>query len=411
MDPGDRFVPSDVPARELRILVLHNHDFENVDTQAEGLALSAAVQARADVANAARSVARALAARGHIAEVLGIDRDDIPALLARLLKDPPDLVFNLVESLIEDDRHAATIPALLSLFGVPYTGCAEFNINLTLRKHVMTPYLRSAGILTPPSVLLPAAPRGRGEDLAAVQAVGYPLFLKLAESSGSIGISHQSVVRSDQELLRQLNHLRQTYREPVLAERFIAGRELYVSLLGNAPPQLLPLQEIDFSKLPAGAHHIVTEDAKWQTSSPEYLSVTSGAAGPIPLVVRSRVEDMVRRTCALLDVRDYGRCDIRLSDDGTPYIIDVNGNCDLSEGAGYARAAALAGLAYDQLIEQIALTALQRTEHARQSSQRESGNRIHLSSSEAGRSRRSAHSGRVRRRLLTRGGQHGTRAN
>jgi D-alanine-D-alanine ligase len=50
---------------------------------------------------------------------------------------------------------------------------------------------------------------------------------------------------------------------------------------------------------------------------------------------------------------------------GRPYVIDVNGNCDLSEDAGYARAAYLAGLSYEQLIERIALAALQRTQDAR----------------------------------------------
>lgn len=379
MDPGDQFVPTNLPARELRVLVLHNRDFELAQDDLG----SADVQARADVANVARSVARALAARGHFAEVQGIDRDDLADLLLRLRQDPPDLIFNLVESLRSEDRHAAAVPTLLDLYQVPYTGCGALNFSLTLRKHVMVPLLRSAGITTPLSALLPPNPRPRSEDLAAVQAIGYPLFLKLAEASGSIGVSYRSVVQTDEELLRQLDYLRNTYRAPVLAERFIAGRELYVSMLGNEPPQLLPLQEIDFSKLPPGTPHVVTEDAKWQTLSPDYAAVTSVAVGPIHPTVKARVEDMVRRAFALLDVRDYARCDVRLSEDGTPHIIDVNGNCDLSEDAGYARAAALAGLSYDQLIEQIALSALQRTEHARRSSQREPGTRLSYPSGEA----------------------------
>ncbi len=381
---SDRIAPGDVPARELRVLVLHNHDFELVPSEDSTSALSADANARADVANAARSVARALAARGHFAEVQGIDRDDLPDLLLRLRKDPPDLVFNLVESLLSDDRHAAAIPALLDLQGIPYTGSAAFVYSLTLRKHMMTPLLRSAGISTPLSVLLPALPRPRSEDLQAVQAIGYPLFLKLAESNGSIGISHRSVVQTDEELLRQLDVLRQTYRSSVLAERFIAGRELYVSMLGNSPRLLLPLQELDFSKLPPGVPHIVTEDAKWQPQSLDYAAVSSVAVGPLHPTVKARVEDMVRRAFNLLDVRDYARCDVRLSENGTPHIIDVNDNCDLSEDAGYARAAALAGLPYDQLIEQIALSALQRTEHARRNAQRESGSRLPYSSGEEG---------------------------
>lgn len=379
MDPEDPSAPMAVSTRELRVLVLHNQDFERAQADETDAALSADTQARADVANVARSVARALAARGHFAEVQGIDRDDIPELLGRLRQDPPDLVFNLVESLLSDDRYQGAIPTLLALYGIAYTGSDGHCLNLTLRKHMASPLLRSAGIATPLSTLLPAQPRSRSEDLAAVQGIGYPLFLKLAEASGSIGISARSVVHSDEELLRQLDFLRQTHRQPLLAERFVEGREIYVSMLGNAPLQLFPLQEIDFSQLPQEMPHIVTESAKWLSASFEYSAIRSIPIRSIHPTVRARVEEAARRAFTLLDVRDYGRCDVRLSENGTPHIIDVNSNCDLAEDAGYSLAAGLAGLTYDQLIEQIALTALQRTEHARQNAQRETSPRPHHS--------------------------------
>jgi hypothetical protein len=80
--------------------------------------------------------------------------------------------------------------------------------------------------------------------------------------------------------------------------------------------------------------------------------------------VRQHVEHVATQCFEALELSDYGRCDIRLAADGTPYVIDVNPNCDLADGAGYARAGLLVGLPYDLLIEQIAISALKRNTHA-----------------------------------------------
>lgn len=365
MDETDSAAPEVTPTRELRVLVLHNRDFPSSATDEPESSLSPDAQSRLDVANAARSVARSLAARGHFAEVQGIDRDDIPELLNRLREDPPDVVFNLVESLLNDDYHGAAIPTLLDLFSIPYTGIGPFSFQAMLRKHIAGQLLRAGGVPTPVSVLLPAASRSREEDRTLLESMAYPLILKLDDTSGSIGVSNRSVIHDEAGLFAQLDYLRETYQRPILAERYVAGREIYVSMLGNAPPEILPLQEVDFSRLPSELPHIVNENAKWIAGTLEYDAISSVAIGPLHPTVRARVEEAARRAFALLGARDYARCDIRLAENGRPYVIDVNGNCDLSEDAGYARAAYLAGLSYEQLIERIALAALQRTQDAR----------------------------------------------
>src|SRR5262249_38087140 len=115
--------------RELRILVLHNKDF---DTSEGAAANDPDVVSRADVANAARDVARALVARGHFVEVHGIDSGDLGALLERLRADRPDLVFNLCESLGTDARHEIVVPSLLDLMQIPYTGSGPATLCLCL---------------------------------------------------------------------------------------------------------------------------------------------------------------------------------------------------------------------------------------------------------------------------------------
>ena len=305
--------------KELRILVLHNRDFAT-SPQDDAADIPLDELSRADVANAARSIARALAARGHFAEAQGIDRDDVADLMQRLRHDPPDLVFNIVESMGGDDRHGAVIPTLLDLLEIPYTGAGPMCQNVVLRKHFTSQVLRAAGIPTPPSVLLPSKTQARSDDLAATGTIGYPLFLKLEETDGSVGVSNSSLVQTDEELVRQVAYLRDRYSQPILAERFIAGREVYVSMLGNSPARLLPMQEIDFSKLPRTFPHIVNENAKWKAGTPEYAAISSVVARPLPSPVRERIEQVVRRTFEILEVRDYGRCDIRLAEIGRAHV-------------------------------------------------------------------------------------------
>jgi D-alanine-D-alanine ligase len=358
------------PARELRILVLHNRDFDS--EPAPGTAQTAADLervARADVLNAAQHITRALAAHGHFVEVQGIDIEDLGDLMNQLRRDRPDLVFNLCESLGGDDHHEVVVPTLLDVLGIPYTGSGPFSMALCRDKFRAKQLLRAASIPTPLAAKLPAQKRPRAEDLAAVDSIGYPLFLKLGEADGSVGISSASIVRSDEEFLHQLDALRKQYQQTVLAERFVDGRELYVSMIGNAPQRLLPLQEIDFSRLPKDLPQIVSENAKWNPGTPEYEAISSMAVGPLPKAVQARVLEVAQKSFALLDVWDYGRCDMRLSDDGTPYVIEMNPNCDLCDGAGFSRAAALAGLSYDQVIAEIASVAHQRNANVRRKRQ------------------------------------------
>lgn len=357
--PGSLVQPAQETLGELRILLIHNRDFP-----AEGSETAADVQDRADVANVAQRIARTLVARGHFVEVLGVDSEDLGSLLDRIRADRPDLVFNLCESLSSTGRNEIVVPALLDLLGVCYSGSGAMTLGLCVQKHRTKQILRAAGIPSPLGVALPARPRSRFVELEETRALGYPLFVKLVHEDASVGISQNSVVHTDEQLLRQVDYLRTRYQQPVLVEQYIGGREIYVAMLGNQPRTFLPLWEIDFSKLPAGLPPIVTYEGKWNPSSPECVGTPSVLAMPLSPELEARIVDVARRTFEALEVTDYGRCDIRLAEDGTPYVIDVNPNCDLAEQAGFARASAHIGISYDQMIEQIAHAALERSTHA-----------------------------------------------
>lgn len=126
------------------------------------------------------------------------------------------------------------------------------------------------------------------------------------------------------------------------------------------PPELLPMTEIDFSRLPEGLPRIVSYDAKWIEGSPEYEGTRSTLAKIDDPALRARVEEVARATFRALELRDYGRVDLRVDAAGIPHVIDVNANCALAPDAGYARAAAADGLSYDEMIGRLLDVALAR---------------------------------------------------
>ncbi|HEU4727994.1 MAG TPA: ATP-grasp domain-containing protein, partial [Kofleriaceae bacterium] len=177
----------------------------------------------------------------------------------------------------------------------------------------------------------------------------------------SVGITEENLVTGAAALRRRARDLMTEYAQPVLAERYVEGRELNVTLIGNgAEVQILPLHEIDFTAMPADRPRIVSYAAKWDERHVDYAGTK-----PVPLRNASgelvaSVERVARGAWDALGLRDYGRIDLRVDAAGVPWVIDVNPNPDISPDAGVARAARLAGMSYPQLIARIAHVAYRR---------------------------------------------------
>jgi D-alanine-D-alanine ligase len=338
-------------AHKPRVLVVHNRDFEHSLQDPEN-------GSREDIRGTAADVVGALTHAGLVADVLGVDEDLLGALSA-ITAFGPDVVFNLCESLSGDARFEPLLPMLLERAGIAYTGSPPLALGLALHKHKAKAVLRNAGVPTPDAVCL-ATP-----DLAGV-ALPYPLIVKPSREDASTGISSQSVVHDRAELGRRVAAVIARYKQPALVERYIEGREIYVSMLGrrDGAIDLLPLHEIDFSEMPPGRPHIVSFEAKWEETSAEYRGTKPVRCTGLGADVEARIASVARAGFVAMELRDYGRLDVRLAADGTPYVIDVNPNCDLSEASGgFARAGRAAGLAYQDLIRRIVDLALQRRTH------------------------------------------------
>jgi D-alanine-D-alanine ligase len=268
----------------------------------------------------------------------------------------PGAVFNLCESLAGDARGEAVVAAVLEQLELPFTGSPALALGLALHKDQAKALLRGSGIPTPEWCILP-----QGAPVAGCPA--YPVIVKPAREDGSVGITFGSVAK-DPEGLRQAVHRVWRMHQPALVERFVDGRELCVSFLGNAPRTVLPVREIRFGPSFAGRPRVVSYLAKWDPSTPEFQDTTSGAC-ELPPPVRERVVETARRAFEVLGCRDYGRVDLRLDWDGTPHVIDINPNCDLHPEAGYARAAQAAGVDYGALVATLLENALERARRGR----------------------------------------------
>jgi D-alanine-D-alanine ligase len=334
-----------------RVAVIFNRDFEGAEADPEN-------RAREDIQNVATEVVEILGA-GHEVLSLGV-RDDLSGLVATLRESPPTVVFNLCESLRGDNRFEALVPMLLEFEGLVYTGSPPTTLLTALHKDRTKALLIGAGVPTPKSVTLSSA------DASAVAHLRYPLFVKPTREDASVGIAAASVVHTPAELVARVRHVLVHYNQPALVEEFIAGREINASILERPgmEPEVLPLHEIDFSDMPAGRPNIVSFEAKWVEDSPDYHGTR-----PVPCEMDAAIQDRVRQVALAAfraaGLRDYGRVDLRIDADGTPFVIDINPNCDLSsEGGGFVRAARAAGMTYPDLILRLLSLAIERRKDA-----------------------------------------------
>lgn len=334
--------------RASQIAVLYNTDYHGDPSDVD----ASAVQASAN------ALVTALRQAGYRAELVGTNGHDVFDVLHKLRANRPDLVFNLCESMAGEPRHEPTLAGLLELYMLPYTGADLLALASCLYKHRSKDILIGRGIATPPFRLL----EPRTLDDPSLDGLDYPWFLKLAHEDASVGITEQNLVKTPSALRDRARTLMQEFSQPVLAERYVDGREINVTLLGNGHDlRVLPLHEIDFAAMPPDRPRIVSYAAKWDEQHVDYEGTK-----PVPLrdaspALVAEVESIARAAWHALGLRDYGRVDLRVDGDGRPWVIDVNPNCDISPDAGVARSAQVAGISYVALIDMIARIAWKRT--------------------------------------------------
>jgi D-alanine-D-alanine ligase len=338
---------------KLKIVVLYDRVLVDEDEDAAPSTEKSPVTRTLDKKEVEDEVTEALAKLGHEAVLYEID-GTLKSLLG-LARADCDLVFNLAESFADDDTADFKIAAYLELLGKKYTGTGTHGLMLAQDKAIAKKIFAFHGIHTP---VFAKSFRGR---LDFSHDLHFPVIVKPAREDGSIGIEFSAVVNSIKELMERMDWLHAHFDSPVLIEEYIDGREMYVGVIGNDKPEALPVIELDLSKLPDGTPRIAAAEVKWGKGTKAYRDTKSAVASDLPDETVAALQQTAIAAYQALELRDYGRVDMRLQPDGKVHVIEVNPNPWLSSRAEFAMAARKAGRTYSQLIEEIVALATARS--------------------------------------------------
>jgi D-alanine-D-alanine ligase len=298
----------------------------------------------------ARQVADSLQGKVAATHVVGV-WDNLRSALRPF--DPKRVVvFNLIESLGGKAYTDFMAPRALHRLGFRFTGAPSEALRLSGNKLLAKKVFESNGLPTPRYQVVRKAGARRFD-------VPLPAIVKPVQEGGSLGITQEAIVHDRQALSERVRFILETYRQPVLIEEYIAGRELNVAIWGGNEPQLLPISEIDFQWTDDPYRKIVSFASKWERESVEYNQTPGICPATLSASQRKRVETAALKAYRLLGVRGYCRVDVRLRE-GTPYLLEVNANPDLASEAGFFRSARTAGYTYESMVARILEFSLER---------------------------------------------------
>jgi D-alanine-D-alanine ligase len=258
-----------------------------------------------------------------------------------------DLIFNLTESYAGDDTMDKNIAAYLELLHIPYTGSNPQALYLAQDKALAKKIFDFHKIKTPDFA---TSYRGRTDHS---HDINFPLIVKPVSEDGSIGIDNGSVVDSVKELMERIDYIHEEFDSPALVEEYIEGREIYAAILGNENAEVLPLIELDLSKLPEGTRRIAGQDVKFDFETEAYKVTKSAPVEDLDEEIAKKLKDTALAASRALKLRDYSRIDMRLDNKGEVYVIEANPNPWLASAAEFTMASRKAGYSYTETIDKI----------------------------------------------------------
>jgi D-alanine-D-alanine ligase len=286
-----------------------------------------------------KRIADAIRAGGHQVATIEGDKSLIARVgefIPRVVKgERPGMVFNLSYG-IQGQARYTHVPSILEMIGIPYVGSGPLAHSLALDKVVSKMIFQQHGMPTPDFEVM------EGPDSPAPK-LPYPLIVKPKNEAVSFGIR---IVENEQDLREAAQVIFDRFRQPVLVERYIEGREVNVGLLGNDPPEALPPAELGFGEGPA----IYTYEDKTRRSGREIKVV---CPAPLGEELSKKVQELARRAFSALGCYDCARVDMRLDSEGNVYILEVNSLPSLGEHGSYVEAARESGLDFSGLVNRL----------------------------------------------------------
>ncbi len=327
--------------KSVRILVLVHPDL--VPPEVEGvLSVREAfdIKTEYDVISTLRNA-------GHDVHVLGVQwelrpiREAVDAIA-------PDIVFNLLEEFHGETVYDHNVVSYLELLKVKYTGCNPRGLMLSRGKALSKKLLAYHRIRVPDFAVFPI-----GRKVRRPRHLAFPLIVKSLIEHSSLGISQASVVETDEKLAERVRFIHERVGTDAIAEQFITGRELYVSVLGNDRLAAFTPWELLVETREPDAPLIATARVK---HDPEYQAkkgITIHAAEGVHPDTEKRLLHDSKRIFRILELTGYARVDFRLDDEGRTWFLEANPNPDIAREEEFAQAAAFDGIPYPKLLERI----------------------------------------------------------
>ena len=327
--------------RKLRILVLAHPDLVPPDViSALSPRESFDIKTEYDVISTLRKI-------GHDVHVLGVQWELRPVReTVDVLK--PDIVFNLMEEFHGETVYDHNVVSFLELMKVPYTGCNPRGLMLSRGKALSKKLLHYHRIRTPEFAVFPM-----GRKVRRPKRLEYPVIVKSLIEHSSLGISRASVVDSDEALAERVRMVHERIGTDAIAEQFISGREMYVSVLGNDRLVAFTPWELVAEKAEPGEPLIATAKAKHDIDYQAKKGIVIQAVQQLHPEVEARLLHDSKRIYRILELSGYARVDFRIDAEGKHYFLEANPNPDIAEHEEFASSAAFDGLPYPKLLERI----------------------------------------------------------
>ena len=333
-------------AKSLRVAVLVHHHLVPPDTRPEE------ADAASELRKTEDDVVYTLREIGHEVQAVGISND-----LARIdvaIQDfRPHVAYNLLEEFDGYPLFDQHVVSYLELRKLPYTGCNPRGLTLTHDKALSKKILYYHGIHVPRFKVFPL-----GRKVKRPARLPFPLLVKSLVDEGSAGIAQASVVETDERLTERVEFIHRTLGQHAIAEQFIDGKEVYVSVIGNRQLQTYTPWEMVMERWPEGVPKIATSKVKWNRAYQKKIGLVTKPAvlsddKQANEELLRRVQRLSKRIYRILGLSGYARLDYRVTPDGRMYLLEANPNPQIARDEDFADSAAHGGVPYERLLQKI----------------------------------------------------------
>ena len=297
-----------------------------------------------DVIDQVKLVEKALTELGFDCLIRDVG-DDLYRDVLDLQKLSPAFVFNLVETVFGKSELLHLVPSMLSSWGIPYTGVSAEGLFLTTSKTLAKKIMKQAGIATPDWFSV--------DQASGSLTPGKKYILKPVAEEGSAKLDEDAVFSGDDQAMRA--KLISLNPDQYFVEEFVEGREFNLSVTGKPGQyQVYPVAEMIFEDFPEGKERMLGYRAKWDEQSFEYTHTcrrfNTLLSDP---VLHDNLVAAALKCGEVFQLSGYFRVDFRVSENGQPLVLEINGNPCISPDSGFIAAAMQEGLTVTEVISEI----------------------------------------------------------